>query len=149
MGLDGRLVLLNPPSKPGRQLLIFAVSPVCVPCNANSSRYQQAAAQAQVSGWQVAWVSRDSLEITSRYFAQFPSLSTPILSEVSHATYAQLGLAVVPTAIAVGNGGVVEGVWPDQLTEEQFGELMRFIHEHAAVGAHTSGGAASSKDRKE
>ena len=81
----------------------------------------------QRTGWQMVWVSRDSVDATSNYFTNDSFANGDVFADPPYRTYAQLGLAAVPKTIVVGTAGNVEQVWRGQFDQDIWKHALAYL----------------------
>ena len=124
VGTDGRFTSL-PFGKDARQTLIFTYSALCNVCDRNQAFWLSLARTLSVSPhWRVVWISRDPLRMTQTFAANRAPAGL-LLTEVSHRTYSQLAMELVPRTIAVDDKGVVAGVWVGALSPAQQDDVLQ------------------------
>jgi len=127
VNMNGELDLLALPTE-DTKLIIITMSPGCPACRSNQSGWAKLASGLKTSDhWRIAWVSRDSVDLTKRYFREVSLPPSKVIADPLHGTYLQLGLQTVPHMIVVGRGGVVEKVWRGRLTAAQWIEVADYF----------------------
>lgn len=119
-----------------RPALVFTLSSDCRFCRASMESWRELSAHLDAAKWRVIWVNRDPFERSRTFFSGLGAsngLVGQILSEVSHRTYAQLGLARVPRSIVVNSDGRVLGVVDGVVTSERLAEIRAIMRD--AVGS--------------
>ena len=153
LALDGRAEPVSLPSA-GSKLIIITFSPGCPACQANQDGWTKLAGALEQKGLRVLWVSRDPIEITRDYCVKHGIRLSDTLADPPYRTYAQLGLARVPTTVLVGAEGRVEKVWAGRLNQAGWNTMFAYFGERqetasplqSQVGTTTTGcGSESSQ----
>ena len=125
--LDGVIEPIAVPEA-GQKLLIIGMSPHYSFCNANQTGWiALASTLRQRGGRRVLWISRDPIVDTRQYFSALGTPLSDAMADPPFRTYEQLGLRIVPRAIAVSSGGRVDRVWEGQLTMAAWKEVFSYF----------------------
>lgn len=113
------------PYIPGRRFLILTYSGGCPSCRASLDRWKTLVKSLDPSRWSIIVISRDS-RVVSAAFGE-TGLGGPMLSEVPHHLYVQLGLAAVPKSIVLSSDGNVMGVVRGEMNASRIETLERLL----------------------
>jgi hypothetical protein len=109
-------------------LLIIAMSPNCPACRASEHAWKALTDELRHRpDWRVVWISRDSIEITKRYFEAHNLPLVDTFAEPTNTAYAVLSLYSVPSMIVVDHDGVVKKTWIGRLRPEKCKAVSQFF----------------------
>lgn len=125
--LDGKLQPISLPTSSSRGLVIFTFAPGCPYCRETQPAWAELSNSLREHGISTVWVSRDSVASTKEYCEDTHIPASDVLADPPHLTYVQLGLHAVPTTVWVGADGVVERVWPGNLTPSAVQDIQQHL----------------------
>ena len=119
-------VLEEVPALPARSgLVVITFSTGCRFSRANYGRWTSLTRSLDRSTWRVVWVSPDPLPLISEFTRTHPIRDT-VLTEAPHATYAGLGLGVVPSTIVINEQRVVR-LWRGEFSPQSWKEVLAYF----------------------
>jgi peroxiredoxin len=124
--LDGRLRAVTLPLA-GPGLLVVTFSRGCPACRANQQGWTALARQAEERGWDVLWVSRDTVDVTRDYCLKEHIPLSAALADPPYRTYVQLALKAVPKTVVVRRDGTVDRVWRGLLDGTRWGDVFAYF----------------------
>jgi AhpC/TSA family. len=131
IGVDGQITRIRFDSQ--TRFLIFTFSAACPFCEASIDEWKRLAGGLDRTKWSVVWVGRDSVG-AAQSFVQAADIRGPVLADVPHKLYVQLGLQKVPRTIVLSPEGSIVGSVLGALNEERVKYLSTLLTDQPLVG---------------